>query len=1063
MSKFTNYESGGGFDPITITDDSERILRQSEDLIKKQQVLGEYKSKQSAALANNLNIEFERQKRSEDLAYQRRQKQLEINYKIKEREGQAFERAAMQQASINDAYDQKKDAERMQAIGTFFETASDIGTNLYQGAIDKAKEAGAAAGANPYQDQVDSTSRAIDPLLDAAPPPASEYVGQAVRDGIGGTVFVAQANEDRLQRESGREPYSGFMSRALGLDKVYRSAKIQEQAIKTGETFPAYVANALQEGTPLTLNINGIDQQVPYGSAEMRNNIDAQQEALTQLSLKLFKEKGYDKYDPVLMKGYFDKVSPFIQGELNKTAEQIGKENVIKQRGIATANFATSTKDKAAVDILVTQLTSVDGVSQTKTTIKELVKNQIIPTQVFKDYVQTGRWFTTSAPIAQTDELWVKETLQAAESQSRTNRQSAIELQKEEIFKVLDEGIIFSNQDGIVTKGDTAEIKAKLAGVFPSIFPENLEAINTRLTSQKDYRNELSRNARRKLLDDKLASKTLTTEDLLDARGILEPKELNDYLSKIRPGGEAATFDKDQKEEAEKEVTGIVNNLLGVTTTTVLGDKKALSSRDAAKRELMRSFEGYYRQAAKQFPPDKAFEQARIDLMKYVDANRGNGQLFGVTKLEVFGAQGGKAFPSFLPNSTFPKFGPLSWNVKQYRTNYGALASRIKNGTVDINTEPRIIREGDIDTIEKQIISGQNITIPTYVYRLSADTGKSVEELINGQLNAYGKGLSLNGNSPFTAVVNAQADSTIRAWLPTHPTQQNVQTAVALGGHLPESIDVGPVGFQQMIAAANSYGSQFPTLVASMWAGQTQYGNKTLFITDDNGTKVRAKNPAEFIAWADSEILMQKSEGQWIEGATFEELHAANLLGKLNYDVLQKEGLLGTKPGDSRIKGASNALQMAVVYETGSMTHGVESQVGEHLHMQFGDNPETPDIDERGAYIDQHNKLINESIMIETKKGSNQFMTPSEWVEYTDSIGFPETPEQRYGAPRDGGSRKHLGYDFRSQAGSKIKITNGARVVDVVRGTSNGDIVYVRLKDGTIVELYHGKYTGTKY
>ena len=212
------------FDPIQLADDSERILRQADDLTKKQTVLGEYRTKQAAELANNLNIEFERSKRQRDENYRRRAQQLEINYKIKKAEGDQALAAATQQANLNEGFKREEDARKMRAIGDAFKAAGQIGSAVVKDQINQAQQQGADA----LKDQQTKSANAVNPVLKAESPPDSEILGQKVRDSITDTVTVSQANEQRLEESEsdggtgGRE--FNMLQRMFGVESAYNQA-----------------------------------------------------------------------------------------------------------------------------------------------------------------------------------------------------------------------------------------------------------------------------------------------------------------------------------------------------------------------------------------------------------------------------------------------------------------------------------------------------------------------------------------------------------------------------------------------------------------------------------------------------------------------------------------------------------------------------------------------------------------------------------------------------------------------------------------------------------------------
>ena len=229
MSQFTSYSSGGKYDPIQLSDDSERILKQADDLIKKQSILGEYRTKQTTALVNNLNIEFERSRRQRDENFRRRQKQTEINYKIKEAEGRQAYQAAAQQANLNSAFKQQQDARKMQAFQNAANAVSKAGSDFVDAKAAEAAEAGKAqATKDQLQKRVTETNNAVNPVLNAEPVPGSEVVGQTVRDSIEDTVIVAQENQARFEASESDGTTGGrefnLLERMFGVERSFNTA-----------------------------------------------------------------------------------------------------------------------------------------------------------------------------------------------------------------------------------------------------------------------------------------------------------------------------------------------------------------------------------------------------------------------------------------------------------------------------------------------------------------------------------------------------------------------------------------------------------------------------------------------------------------------------------------------------------------------------------------------------------------------------------------------------------------------------------------------------------------------
>jgi hypothetical protein len=241
-----------------------------------------------------------------------------------------------------------------------------------------------------------------------------------------------------------------------------------------------------------------------------------------------------------------------------------------------------------------------------------------------------------------------------------------------------------------------------------------------------------------------------------------------------------------------------------------------------------------------------------------------------------------------------------------------------------------------------------------------------------------------------------------------------------------------------------------------LWAVASDDGNKTPRYINEKGETVEARTPREYIEQTNNTIQEAIDSGEFNPDMTWRQLFDQEVFPQLK-PYAEKRGLMDKTIGEPTfLVGASNTSNTLIAYMTGSMTWGKESPAGEHLDIRYGDNPATAE-NERGSFIHQNDPVLNSSMLIETDAGSGKFVTPSEFYEYAKQNGFPHSDSQHaYGAPRDGGSRTHTGLDFRTRNGSTIKFLD-ATVLKTIYGTVNGDVQVVKLRDGTIVEMLHGK------
>ena len=1048
-----------------------RILRQADDLIKKQTILGEYKTKQTAALVNNLNIEFERSKRQRDENFRRRQKQNEINFKIKQAEGQQNLQAAQKQATLNQAFKQQKDAQRMQAFANAAQTASQAGSSFVKAKGAEAAEAGKAqAQKEALQKKVTETNNAVNPVLNAEPIPGSEVVGQTVRDSIEDTVIVSQENQSRFEASESDGQVGGrefnLLERMFGVERSFQTAYQKEQNKIIGQNFSFYEAKVAAEGqTPVQVTVNGVEQTVMYGDAMLERNPLAKQEALTQILNKYTKDNGIDKQDPVMAAGYFQEVNGFFNEQLNDTFVNLEADLQAKALGAARAKLAASGNTRADVSSYINRVSSIVSVEGAKEQLEKAVINGDLTFEELSDAAKNDSWFPNSKnTIAETDGGWLQ-TLQYESATIFRRKDEALQTQmfEEKVVPLLDQAVAVATKDGIASEADMATAYTKLLPGLKAmgVSEEYQQKAKQRLDSKAKFQRSVAASRVEETLKVSMQAGTLNRAQIQEAAPIIGTAKANEYLEAISPGSTAQIPEGFTREKIEKELTSALTSKL--LKNPNVGSQRAHESLYPAARVAytmtMNKYRAYMKEGAIA-SPQQAMENAIMDVRNEI-STANEGDTFGV----VPAAQNSTDM-SFFPSFTRNQGNLMQQTGWQPDADEQELTRRVNAHTgtqkVPLN-KIEFYDKQPMDAIENQIISNSPVNIPSSAYGIAYRLGVPVEELINSQLEFHGKTARLEGVTALTAIQQAAPDPLIQAWIPQFPTQANVNAAIALGGNYPRTFQSGPKGWEQMKAAAQLNKGALPDFAAVMWATATKYGTTEAYITDPSGNKMAAGSPKEYVEWANQQVQMDIDAGRLNPAKTYSELIAEGSIGKQYEAVLRSQGMLGQKPIKKLIATASPSTNGTVAYITGSMTHGVESVAGEHLHVDRQDNPNTKNVNEALTYLDQTDQMMNESMLIETGKGTGKFLKPTEWVEYTSNAGYPETAAQRYGASRDGGSRQHKGYDFRSEAGSKIKLRNGAKVVKVIRGTPNGDHVVIEFKDGSRKRFLHGKYVGVSY
>lgn len=1055
MAQYTSYQKERGFSALQFADDSERILRQADDLIRKQTLLGEYRSKQATALATNLNIEFERSRIQRDENFRRRQEQQEINFRIKEREGQEELQVAQQQARLDDAFKEQQDARRMDAIAGFAKAASSIGTAVVKDQVAKAQEAGEADGAADAAAQLQrdaETNNALDTLNNANPPSPAETVGQTVRDSLTDTATVASANQDRIDTLNERDQFNNPLQKLFGIHRQYTNAQTKGRNQFLADNFNNFLnIQAQEQSTPVTVNLEGVEQEVMFGDARLYRDPKAYQDAMTQMSLLYTRQNGIDKQDPVVNTAYYKKVTGVMNERVNNSFKLLRADNLVKENEINNVSFTTSDRTVDNLDSYFNKSISLNGRAQAYNEVTELANAGAIPLETFNNWVDDRSAGLENATISESNPEWVAQTRKTIYSGEKSAKEEAESMLADKLIGEAQAEIDSTFQDGYGTQADMGviytDILARNPNLADGVKTQLLQSLNDEFTTK----NKLSKSETIANLDVLASQNELTVDDVRRNAQILG-EDAATYYERLGVGADQPLPEGIKNEDRDRELKGMLTTKLSLDHS--MPGSRASDTIYPALRQLKKDFNRQYRKYSDDgLSPNKAYGQAMYDLKQLI-TNAGEGDTYGV--IEGYKTGGSSVFGSFAPSNN------PAWQPKSNAIELNKKIEAVTSGTQSLD-QTAFISSAEATTLDSQLQNGKPLDIPGYVYPLAKRLRVSPEELLESQLKLYGKDASLGGPTPITRINENVVDPKLSSYLQSRPTQAAVNTTIAVAGNYPAKFGSGASGYEQVKAAAFTAGGQFPELTGAMWAVATNYGTTEAYITDDSGNKMAAGSPKEYVDWANNQIQLQISEGGLNTNMTYRELIEGGALPRTMLPVLNNSGLLDSKPGSRRsMPGSTPTTDLTVAYVTGSMTFGVESTAGEHLHVNWEDNPNTPE-NESDSYIDQHSQMMNDSILIETGKGTGKYLKPSEWETFTAQQGYPTTAVQRHGASRDGGARQHGGFDFRSEAGSKIKLRNGARIIKVIRGTQNGDHVIVQFKDGSRLRMLHGKFSGVQY
>lgn len=388
-------------------------------------------------------------------------------------------------------------------------------------------------------------------------------------------------------------------------------------------------------------------------------------------------------------------------------------------------------------------------------------------------------------------------------------------------------------------------------------------------------------------------------------------------------------------------------------------------------------------------------------------------------------------------------------------------------------------------SLKTQVKNGQKVSYTQWIVDIAKATNKQPFEVLNDQFEAFGYDERIKPGA-FDKLIEVSKPNPYLDNLLKKPTQIGINTAIISTGNAVSTVRKGQQGMQDVQSLATLAQFKAPPLAAAMWAletgrGQTVHGPNALFnITSNDGQGTRRvvrefingqwvmmpqtfKNyasPLESVkdlkAWAD------KAPG-FNEAGTYREaiqaIYDAGYATSPSYvqsivDILKGMGVNPDAPIYQHNGPVSNdptymtpAMQQ-VFYETGDIMAGMAPS--QHVDVKQADNPKTPDVNEALAFFPE--TALDDYVVVEDPQFGDTSLSGLAKSFYGPG-GRPYNTT--FYAPRAYRNGTHLGWDYPTANGTKLRLKGGARVVGGY-DTEFGYKAIIELPDGKRFSFLHG-------
>ena len=395
----------------------------------------------------------------------------------------------------------------------------------------------------------------------------------------------------------------------------------------------------------------------------------------------------------------------------------------------------------------------------------------------------------------------------------------------------------------------------------------------------------------------------------------------------------------------------------------------------------------------------------------------------------------------------------------------------------ELPLKEQIISGEMANELAQRFKSGQNVVLPPIMYQLADASNIPVHEIVDKQLKLNGIGDVTVQPDLVQEIKNSLLTPELNRLI-NKPTASNINTVVIASGNQVPFVRKGEDGFVDVQSLGRSLNFRSPDVMAAIWAletgnGESVIGRNALFNVkslDGTGSSKRvteydalgnpyssvetfkdydspAQAAQEFVntiskypgvneATTPREMVMAIAAGGYATDPRYAEKLINVLVGKgVNVDgpFVSYEGPVTRDPNYS-------SPTLKHVYNVGSIGWG---STGPHLDLKQVDNPNTPDVDETGAYYEYDDPEIAEFVFVDDlEKG----MVPLPQVPMTGSW------ESHANRPIPSN-----GYDYGIHDGRGIYIKPPARVVFSQTTSEGDDVMIIELPSGRRFKFLHGK------
>ena len=804
MAQFYTKERSIGNASPQIYDDSQRVLKQAEDIIESMRAVSAIEEQQNATLINNLRAHRQRDKELNTRNHQLLMDNMRQVAEVKQRN----DKVAMQDKALKRKEAAEQDRRTMAALASLSQSAAKVGTALYQRGLEQAQQAledniqidGVIQNLVPQAKDGDGAGLNGLLALDKQNEVANAAIATIAKDAGKDLDFVSRllVSPERLERVATQvtaNKLAEFVTRG-GLDDIIRQQpdKIVSY-IFNGETLERPLsdvsAGKIESSEELSRIYNALNAELfaPLRSGRDQTVLlEADKKTRNAINSRVLQYSGFLARNNIEANNAL-KIDAIFLGETTEDKAKNAVQYVTEARTNPTLGYdaATSNVTNKVLPLLDNPVAFAEEVGKKQHMNGGLIEDTLFGTELLAKAKQLQRVKEEQAlRDANTQGINIaKKFIEAAVADGTTFNSD----EQKKVFKEIDD----------YYRNGTISFDAKTAAI------NYTDTQYQRYSSDKatvDYINDLRNNGE-------------LTQEILDENRSSIPSELYKSASEEIAARNKVTLPNGlrfSQKSVHAQFQQISTN--AVKRDEVTGQPKhpsALAAADAGVDMYLRLYKDYL----EEFSPDIAAQKAYADVVTAMTNEEG---IFFVDR-----TSGETAFYSKLTPGDHT--GALKVPTRSIDSPQQIGYTLRGDGISLLDVKEYTAIDANLATYAAQINAGKPVKLTSFDQAVAAAAGIPEHEMLNRRFEALGIDAKATEGGIGVLRRAAEISPALTRLINSQKTLNTISSVTdRVSNVLPAKTGVGALGFSNVSSIARKFGHPNPELIAGIWSARTNDG-----------------------------------------------------------------------------------------------------------------------------------------------------------------------------------------------------------------------------------------------